>query len=490
LPSVIASNTPVMRVVFSGKIQPLRVTYRLVDSAQSCQYISTLNPTFEVKGGPVRCSWYVPQTNNPKPASNYTVINPTIITIPKGKVLNVTTFGAKGSKTESYPGPIDEFYFPDMYWWNLNNAYEFSIDASSVAKEALHLLFVQKNNYLEEVITPQPSEKLSSISSVNYPGYYPVGFTETWMFTNPNSSSNVLITVDDVHLKNEHQLTVVKDKTTIDFKGDFNLTNVPDNLISYPFGIFLDSTNFNLTSFSNRGFHVSLQYPGISKEVSVTDKPEPITFSYLQNVSSNPLNIWQINADEKSKSWSDTILRINVTLAEGLDKTKAKLDIYDSISLRKQTIHSANGDINGTNGFFLGSIRSALIVYDYSASMGTKTDFSVNFTITAEKCQHTKDYNASKCATVDRCITDLMICNGVNDCGDYTDELYCNGTHPQPPPTPTPASSGGVNTFVVIFVLMPLSAVLGIVGYIYLPQFLLRIRRGRYSEFRDLSDVS
>lgn len=47
-----------------------------------------------------------------------------------------------------------------------------------------------------------------------------------------------------------------------------------------------------------------------------------------------------------------------------------------------------------------------------------------------------------------------------------------------------------VNTLVVIFLLMPMSAVLGIVGYIYLPQFLMRIRRGRYSEFRDLSEVS
>lgn len=50
--------------------------------------------------------------------------------------------------------------------------------------------------------------------------------------------------------------------------------------------------------------------------------------------------------------------------------------------------------------------------------------------------------------------------------------------------------SFSVNALVVIFVLMPMSAILGIVGYIYLPQFLMRIRRGRYSEFRDLSEVS
>ena len=105
----------------------------------------------------------------------------------------------------------------------------------------------------------------------------------------------------------------------------------------------------------------------------------------------------------------------------------------------------------------------------------------------------------------------MMICNGINECGDYTDEIFCNGNRPSPPnPQPPSTGSGGgiffitngysftyfiffviiVSVLVVLFILMPLSALLGIIGYIYLPQFLLRIRRGRYSEFRDLSEVS
>lgn len=57
-------------------------------------------------------------------------------------------------------------------------------------------------------------------------------------------------------------------------------------------------------------------------------------------------------------------------------------------------------------------------------------------------CSNTKNYT-TKCHTTDRCITDPMICNGINDCGDFTDEMYC-GDHPRPsPPTPTPAPTGG-----------------------------------------------
>ena len=102
LPLAIPSNTPSMRIVYSGIAQVLNVTYRSVDSNSNCQLLSPFSSTFEVHGGQSNtspCSWYIPESK-----SNVTVINPTILKIPQGKVLTVTTFSAGGSKVDSYPG--------------------------------------------------------------------------------------------------------------------------------------------------------------------------------------------------------------------------------------------------------------------------------------------------------------------------------------------------------------------------------------------------
>lgn len=66
----------------------------------------------------------------------------------------------------------------------------------------------------------------------------------------------------------------------------------------------------------------------------------------------------------------------------------------------------------------------------------------VNLLLSLLECGN-KNYTLKKCATVDRCITDMMVCNGINECGDWSDEMYCKGNSPPAPPTPTPASGGG-----------------------------------------------
>ena len=179
---------------------------------------------------------------------------------------------------------------------------------------------------------------------------------------------------------------VSNNTSVVTWTGDFDLTNVSDYLVNYPFSINLESNSLNFSSLSNRGFSVGVQYPGLAFNFEIKDKIF-INFSSANSSNHNlstPLIIWKITADSGSDSsshQSDWILSINVTLAESLEKTKAKLNIYDSISLRSQSVHSANGNINQTVGFFVGSIKSAFIVYDYTDSLAAKTDFSLNITI-------------------------------------------------------------------------------------------------------------
>ena len=73
------------------------------------------------------------------------------------------------------------------------------MDGSNVTKEDLHVLISTKTNYLNECIIIPSSEKVSTIKSVNYPGFYPVGLTENWNFIG-NNTNYALVTIEDVHL--------------------------------------------------------------------------------------------------------------------------------------------------------------------------------------------------------------------------------------------------------------------------------------------------
>src|SRR5699024_5690474 len=54
------------------------------------------------------------------------------------------------------------------------------------------------------------------------------------------------------------------------------------------------------------------------------------------------------------------------------------------------------------------------------------------------------NYTVKRCKSTDRCITDWMACNGQNDCGDWTDEMYCKGAKPPVPPAPIVQGGGGM----------------------------------------------
>ena len=111
-----------------------------------------------------------------------------------------------------------------------------------------------------------------------------------------------------------------------------------------------------------------------------------------------------------------------------------------------------------------------------------------------------------------RCILKGWRCNGVDNCGDFSDERMCNSTSPptpSPKPEPRVVYSGGkclihkykfdllllnlffqVNGWLVFLFLVPFAFSLGVAATIFGPPLLRRFRGGRYTEFQDFSEVS
>lgn len=169
------------------------------------------------------------------------------------------------------------------------------------------------------------------------------------------------------------------------------MATIPDYLVKRPFFLTQEvNSALNLTAESKRGFKASLIYPGVAANESIS-KETTLFFNSSTATAANPMAIWHLVAGDADKPNGDTILHVNVTLAQGLSKTKAKLSFYDSLSMRPANVHQANGSFMSgaeeTTGHFLGSIRSLWIVYDYSASAIGKDNLTVTFVVTPEsKC--------------------------------------------------------------------------------------------------------
>lgn len=208
LPVSIASNTPMLRATFKGKqpSTPFTVTYRLVDSNSTCGRLSTQKNNFEVKGDVGgMCTWYIPESSD----SSSVVLDPTVIKLPAGKVLTMTNFADPG-KPYTLTGPFSGNFFPDLVLTSAKSAYEISVNTSKTTANDLHVLIATKKDYVARNSSFTVDDKVASISSINYPGAYPVGspqLTESWNFLG-NDSHWALVSFEDIHLARKFLKTV------------------------------------------------------------------------------------------------------------------------------------------------------------------------------------------------------------------------------------------------------------------------------------------
>jgi hypothetical protein len=289
----------------------------------------------------------------------------------------------------------------------------------------------------------------------------------------------VLLTFTDINLTPSHKLLIKSPNETETFDDTNVLSQTNDYLITLPLFLNLSSQSIGgKEPFSARGFSANLT----SVECGDAFKIEP---NKALNISTpNPLTgiskcIWTLTVPNDKTGLN--LLEFNVNFGEGVDKNNNGLKIYDSNSMRDNQIMN----LTYFNSTKLSSTNSIIIVYSIN---DPKKPVSLTLNFTTTVC------NKTYCDNSKRCILDEFRCNGFNDCGDWSDERWCNNTGPlptpQPPPPPPQPRSGGVNGWVVLFIICPLCIGLGIAGTLFGPNLMNRFRRGRYREFQDFSEVS
>ncbi|XP_053214420.1 uncharacterized protein LOC128397701 [Panonychus citri] len=303
--------------------------------------------------------------------------------------------------------------------------------------------------------------------SYNYPNNYPLKEDDgnTQCRSVSSQTAFIYVTFHDLDLAEDHRLEFADKKAPVVLTS----SNIPgDAIVSNKTVInFLRSFNpqkntvRNITyKLSGRGFNMELE--ALDCGGKIDDKP---TFQLALNATEKSQKCMWIIRTPVDKD--PTILKVfNFTLSNGLDN----VIIYDS-----DTIKNDKRLINISGADYYNSTSETIIVQYTSSNTSAYLNWST--IICPDKCLNGR-----------RCINPSQRCNNVNDCGDWSDELHCNGTIPVPPPKIEPAS--GVPGLVVVFVIIPISLIIGILGTIFLPRLVARIRDRRYQEFREYSDVS
>ncbi|XP_060073362.1 cubilin-like isoform X2 [Ylistrum balloti] len=320
-----------------------------------------------------------------------------------------------------------------------------------------------------------------SVSSPLFPNQYPLNARCKWTFI-PNKKPYILVSVQSLNLNPRHSLNVDDGKKKMSLAGytDVDLLVPTTNKSNLVLDFNSVSSNTSGVLTTGRGFKITYTYLDCGGEITANSSGKIDVASPAANISR--LCVWLIKAPNTDKTNNSNILSLNVSITG--NTTQDIVTIFDGA-----TQDAAILPFNMTKGQSLKMLTRGpyvLILYRHTSKKSLLADnstFKLQVNYTTYKCPSTQ-----KCQN-GRCIHPDWYCNGVNDCGDNTDELNC--TYPIPitsttPKPSTPGKSTGVKSYVVVIVAL-VCLVLGIVLAIVVPVMYKRIKYPNYRHLQDLS---
>lgn len=366
---------------------------------------------------------------------------------------------------------LPDFYLPSSTGFLLN-----SVRGNCSSGNMLHGSF-EKRKGCNAQHKLKPGSQLS-VSSPNFPNTYPL-LAHCWTnITTMDSTKNgrFLLTFNKIDLAATHCLRVrgiVGNSSTTMQKYEGSLAVLPGDLIlnnsaSIEFSAQpCNSTKIQLMPLSTAsGFSLNITAADCGDKITKTEGNFS-TPGFPKNTNAS-VCIWILEVSEKN---AKSLNIINFTLTKN-DSKDFELDIYDGGSIHNGTLknHSSSPLLSQTNS----------LIFVYRRRNNTSTAPGILVAFHAQECK-------DKCQN-GRCLHKDWKCNGINECGDNTDEIDCEVAPFITTTTPSPPEekSYGVSP-VAVGLGIPIAFVLGCLAAIYLPPLIRRVRSGQYHQFRDIS---
>ncbi|XP_033743301.1 cubilin-like [Pecten maximus] len=320
------------------------------------------------------------------------------------------------------------------------------------------------------------------VNSPQFPNQYPINAHCKWTFI-PNKKLFILVSVGSLDLNPKHSLTVDDGKKKMSLAGytDVDLllpTTNKSNLV-----LDFNSVNPNTSGVptTGNGFTITYTYFDCGEKI-IADKSGKIDIS-SKAWNTSRLCIWQIQAPSPGKANNSNILSLNISITG--NTTWDVVTILDGGSRQSPLLELSGKGKSVNNTLTRGPYVMVVFRHTiHTSELAANSTFQLKLSYTTYPCPSTQ-----KCQN-GLCIHPDWYCNGVNNCGDNTDELNC--TYPVPiVPTTTPKSpksgkSSGVKSYVVVIVAL-ICLALGIVLAIAVPAMYKRIKYPNYRHLQDLS---
>lgn len=367
-------------------------------------------------------------------------------------------------------GNVPELYLPAKYGISLITK---NVNCN-VSDAFLHVNY-EKLNGCEKVEKLLPGKKLT-ITSPNYPNTYPI-LADCWSnITSNNTGKNLFhVAFDRLSLSPIHCLKFwedfkAKNSTVKTFSGE--TSPLPDDLLFQPdLAVEFISKACNTTKFDlNSALGFSLNVTSADCGGAIMAKTGNFSTPDYPNKTTSSYCTWLLEVPNSSDINHPNVINFTVKIN---GKDNSHLKIYDGGSVRDVIKEVSSKDM-------LSRTNKLIFVYDRS---GLQPSDNLLVQFHSQTCNMTCQNKL--------CLHASWVCNGINECGDNTDELNCTG-RPLPPvppvstPAPQPEEHKGVSP-VALGLGLPIAFILGILAALFVPPLYRRFRSSQYHQFRDIS---
>lgn len=321
-----------------------------------------------------------------------------------------------------------------------------------------------------------------TITSPGFPATYPLNTHCRYPFKDVANSS-LYITLNSIQLDAAHSLNLTKNGTVV---RQFRNSTSPFRPLAVdaiiPTGnlvLDFDATKIDgtVSQKPNAGYSLSFRFLTSTCGGVVTSLNDTITSPV--NVTQSTECIWIIQLKKDGAKKSVNVVHASISVNGLSNKTKNVLEVRDGGSARDALVKKENyTDFLSRTNFLW--IRYYIDISNTSVGVQAPTAFTFKLNYTQHNC------NSSSLCANGECLLPNWRCNGINDCGDWSDESNCPYVYTTTAaPSPAPhGGSKGVKAYWIVICLI-LGVILGMVLVCVVPAIYRRLKYPHYSHLRD-----